>query len=302
MIRIKDWNGTFENADTRKRQRLGWFHCPSGNDSQGYVELMSYGERGIQAYAVFIAICQWSATCLPVIRGSCARSDGRPMNIRQIAATIRMPPEVVEDAIALLSSQDVGWLLVENMQEIQGNKQICQSSADHLPVACQSSASCLPQGKGKGQGEGQGEGEGEGQGKDISSVVSEDRKPEPVYSDSPVFPCDGDVKTWQPTQRQVEAWQQAYPQVDVAAELRKAAAWVTSNRRKTAKGMPRFVNGWLARTTDKSTGPPRATTTYQTTADRTKNVFASIREMTNADDSGQGARIGVSDVQPRSDG
>jgi hypothetical protein len=144
--------------------------------------------------------------------------------------------------------------------------------------------------------------EEEGEREDISSVVSEDRKPEPVYSDSPVFACDGDVKTWQPTQRQVEAWQQAYPQVDVAAELRKAAAWVTSNRRKTAKGMPRFVNGWLARTTDKSTGPPRTTTTYQTTADRTKNVFASIREMTNADDSGQGARIGVSDLQPRSDG
>lgn len=137
---------------------------------------------------------------------------------------------------------------------------------------------------------------------DISSVVSEDRKPEPVYSESPVFDCDGDQKTWQPTQRQVEAWQQAYPQVDVTAELRKAAAWVTSNRRKTAKGMPRFINGWLSRTTDKSTGPPRAATTYQTTADRTKNVFSSIREMTNASDSGQGTRIGFSDLQQGGDG
>ena len=145
MYRIKNWNETFENADTRKRVRLGWFLCPSGVESQGYVELMSHGQAGIEAFAVFIAICQWSATCLPVVRGSCARSDGRPMSSRQISAQIRMPLEVVERSLNLLCRPEIGWIINENAP-----------SADHLPVICQSSAGCLPQGEGEGEGEGEG--------------------------------------------------------------------------------------------------------------------------------------------------
>lgn len=163
-ITIKSWNDTFENADTRKRMRLGWFLCPSGVDSSGYIELMSQGEAGLKAYAVFLAICQWSATCLPVVRGSCARSDGRPFSTRQIAAAIRIPEGLVADAIEVLSSPDIGWLVVEELKE---NKQ----SAGSLPVACQSPAGSLPQG----------EGEGKGKGKGIMSVPSNGR---PSYSDS----------------------------------------------------------------------------------------------------------------------
>lgn len=140
QIRINKWNEIFENADTRKRQRLGWFHCPSGVDSSGYIELMSHGERGLKAYGVFLAICQWSATCLPVVRGLCARSDGRPMNVRQLAAAIRVDVSLVEDALKLLSSQDVNWITIENPGKNEGKDE----SADHLPVACQSSADHLP--------------------------------------------------------------------------------------------------------------------------------------------------------------
>jgi hypothetical protein len=43
--------------------------------------------------------------------------------------------------------------------------------------------------------------------------------------------------------------EQDYPAVSVAAELRKARAWLVANprRRKTARGMPRFLVGWLNR-------------------------------------------------------
>ena len=166
MLVIRKWQQTFENADTRKRVRLGWFHCPSGVDSAGYIELMSHGEKGLQALGVFIAICQWSATCVPEVRGMLVRSDGRELSIRQLSSMLRIPEKLVQEAVDLLSSADVGWL-VSAEQCKKPCKQcnlpvICHQSAGDLLVICHQCASGLPQGKGKGEGEGQGEGQGEG--------------------------------------------------------------------------------------------------------------------------------------------
>lgn len=47
----------------------------------------------------------------------------------------------------------------------------------------------------------------------------------------------------------IPSYQETYPHVAIVAELRKAQRWLLDNadRRKTARGMPRFINGWLAR-------------------------------------------------------
>ena len=52
---------------------------------------------------------------------------------------------------------------------------------------------------------------------------------------------------------QVEQWLQLFPAVDVMQELRKMKSWLDSNpsRRKTKKGILRFVNGWLSKEQDK---------------------------------------------------
>lgn len=54
-------------------------------------------------------------------------------------------------------------------------------------------------------------------------------------------------------QAQVDEWSGLYPAVDVMQELRKMAGWLDANpnKRKTARGILRFVNGWLAREQDK---------------------------------------------------
>jgi hypothetical protein len=131
MLLIKKWDETFETADTRKRQRLGWYMNPSGCDSAGYIELMSHGTEGVIAYAVFQAICQWSATQRYEIRGKMARTDGSALNVRQISAFIRMPLDVVQRAICLLTTPEVGWL-VEDAENI-GVSEICHQSATNLP-------------------------------------------------------------------------------------------------------------------------------------------------------------------------
>lgn len=51
----------------------------------------------------------------------------------------------------------------------------------------------------------------------------------------------------------ITLWQETYPAVDVEQELRRMIAWLDSNptKRKTRKGIDRFINNWLAKTQDR---------------------------------------------------
>tara|TARA_R110000868_G_scaffold409597_1_gene695407 strand:- start:113 stop:514 length:402 start_codon:yes stop_codon:yes gene_type:complete len=130
MIRITKWNETFEVAKTRKLVHLCWINVPTGVDSSGYLALVSMGVPGITAFGVFLAICQWSATCRPIIRGSLARSDGKPLTVPQLAVILRMPVDVVAQSVDLLMSPDVGWL---QSNDHENANVLCQS-ANHLPT------------------------------------------------------------------------------------------------------------------------------------------------------------------------
>lgn len=65
------------------------------------------------------------------------------------------------------------------------------------------------------------------------------------------------------TKDQAARWQELYPAVNVATELSKIIGWLESNpaKRKTARGMLRFVNSWLSREQDKAHIPLVATQT-----------------------------------------
>lgn len=54
-------------------------------------------------------------------------------------------------------------------------------------------------------------------------------------------------------QESIDKWASLYPAVDVMQELRKMAGWLDANRtrRKTRRGIEKFINGWLAREQDK---------------------------------------------------
>lgn len=70
------------------------------------------------------------------------------------------------------------------------------------------------------------------------------------------------------TTEQVERWQTLYPNVDVMQSLRSMAGWLEANptRRKTKRGMLKFVNNWLQREQDKPNG--QRTITQRTNGDR----------------------------------
>jgi uncharacterized protein YdaU (DUF1376 family) len=66
-----------------------------------------------------------------------------------------------------------------------------------------------------------------------------------------IFPVTGKgPSTWGLTESLVAEWTAAFPALDVLAESRKALVWIQANRRKTARGMPRFLVAWLNRATN----------------------------------------------------
>ena len=88
--------------------------------------------------------------------------------------------------------------------------------------------------------------------------------PEPVIS----LPLN-DKSLYPVIQSQVDEWSGLYPAVNVMQELRKMAGWLDANpsKRKTKRGILRFVNGWLSREQDrggskKPSAPPKQETSF----------------------------------------
>jgi len=73
-------------------------------------------------------------------------------------------------------------------------------------------------------------------------------KKEVVNSDDSVagnVPCSNG--NYEVMQSSIDTWSQAYPDVDIGAELNKVVAWLESNPKKTVNGCKKFLNGWLNR-------------------------------------------------------
>ena len=92
-----------------------------------------------------------------------------------------------------------------------------------------------------------------------SAEPGEDESPEPEEpasgpAEKPilVFDCVGFVKAWTLSEEKLQEWQSVFPDLDVLAALRRARQWCIDNptKRKTAAGMPRFLNSWLGTAQD----------------------------------------------------
>lgn len=107
------------------------------------------------------------------------------------------------------------------------------------------------------------------------SDIRDDAKPkaceskkEPVPEPVILLPLN-DKSLYPVIQSQVDEWSGLYPAVNVMQELRKMAGWLDANpsKRKTKRGILRFVNGWLSREQDrggskKPSAPPKQETSF----------------------------------------
>lgn len=74
-------------------------------------------------------------------------------------------------------------------------------------------------------------------------------KPKPVSLDSSIsLPCEDGSEYVYPAKYLSDALK-AYPLVDIKSQASKARAWLEGNptRKKTRRGMTKFLNGWLSR-------------------------------------------------------
>lgn len=99
-----------------------------------------------------------------------------------------------------------------------------------------------------------------------SNTIQSESESESEYSAEPKTPPappvvelplnDGD--SYPVTQAQVAEWGSLYPAVDVMQQLRAMKGWLNANpaKRKTKRGILRFVNAWLSREQDRGRGAP----------------------------------------------
>lgn len=61
-------------------------------------------------------------------------------------------------------------------------------------------------------------------------------------------------------QSQIDEWKDLYPAVDVLQQLKNMKGWLIANptKRKTRRGILRFINSWLAREQDKGMQAPKS--------------------------------------------
>ena len=88
--------------------------------------------------------------------------------------------------------------------------------------------------------------------KEIEKSKKEDSTSEP--QDPPILSLILNTKEEYPIYKiDIEAWHDLYPAVDVIGELRKMKGWLMANpsKRKTKKGILRFINSWLAKEQDR---------------------------------------------------
>jgi hypothetical protein len=81
--------------------------------------------------------------------------------------------------------------------------------------------------------------------------------PPPVDTEFGSVPCDGGAD-WSPPPDKVSEWHRAFTAVDVDTEIHRAMQWLRDNpgKRKTPRGMPRFIGAWLSRSLNAAPGRP----------------------------------------------
>lgn len=240
LYTIKAWERHYENAQSRKSKKSHrWVAMPNKHDGKGFRRIMAMRD-GAAIYGAWCLIVQIASKC--PMRGVLADDDG-PLDAEDMASKTGCPSSVFSRALEVLTSERVAWILVEVYQS--ATRPVEQSGS-----GLEKSDATLPY---------------------LTVPYLTDKylcSETPSASAEPTlpvleFPCDGPVPTWGLTPSQADDWSRLFPSLDILAECRSAKAWLLANtsKRKTAKGMPRFLVNWFTRSQERprsSTGPPSA--------------------------------------------
>lgn len=222
VFRIKGWGeeGYYYEVSQNRRTSgaLPWVAVSTKHDGKTFRRLGSL-ENGTEIYGAWHLILQVAAKC--PTRGVLADEDG-PLSAKDLSLKTGFPEIAFETAIKVLSSKEIGWLVVDSATARNGPSELRNGTERNETlrnVDPASAGSC----------------------------------PEPL-SAAPVltFPCNGPKKFYELSQAKLAEYVEAYPNLDVIGEFRKALQWLRDHpgNRKTHGGMPAFLGRWLAKATN----------------------------------------------------
>lgn len=234
---IANWNDHFENNRTRELKSLAWVPMPNRHDGDGYTELMDH-PKAASHYGAWCSLVQIASKCDP--RGTLVRAGQKPHDSGSLSRITRIPVEVYEQAIPRLVQ--IGWLkcvtdLIDTTCSNPAGGCGIVPTAPHLPAL-------------NGM-------ERNGMERNGNTSCPEAANTPPSVPAVLEFSCVGVDPTWELTQDQLDEWSRLFPHLNVLNECRAAKAWVDASpeRRKTAKGMRRFLVGWIGRSQDRKPSP-----------------------------------------------
>lgn len=109
VLRIKDWDTHFENAETKKvLHNPTWVKMPLKRGT-GYKRLL-YHKDGPALFGAWAVLVEFAMSCF--VRGLLIRRDGKPYKALDIAVTTDFPVDLVERLLKLLldPESDICWL------------------------------------------------------------------------------------------------------------------------------------------------------------------------------------------------
>ena len=105
VLRVRNWDATFENFRTRSMQHTARVSIPNKLDNEGYIELISHDD-GAAHFGAWIALVEIASRCDP--RGTLVRKDGTPHTAATMARLSRIPVKIFEAVLPRLLS--IGWI------------------------------------------------------------------------------------------------------------------------------------------------------------------------------------------------
>jgi len=94
---------------------MSWVPVPNSHDGDGYTLLLEH-KNGPALFGAWNAILQIASKC--DVRGTLVRGNGKPHDSESISRLTRFPKKIVEEALLLLSDDEIGWLEVVNKEQL----------------------------------------------------------------------------------------------------------------------------------------------------------------------------------------
>lgn len=258
-------------SDDSRRGGLGFWMKPTDHGGF-YHEVLSH-PLGMAVYGFWCAFVDLVLNQPPDKRGSFVGFRGRSFQLSRLAQELGTQASLVVSAVDHLASIGAISLELECDSDSVGTESDgigTESAAIGTPSL---SVAFRPVGLEEGEGERELTTTARSDSADAEITSEPKEQAEPNPNRPPTEPLARWPSWWDPGrvakgQRVAQAafvdrfpellaeWRQAFPALDVVAELAKAHAWEIANpgRRKTPRGRARFLHGWLERCQDRGGG------------------------------------------------